>query len=315
MIYYLFAIIIILILIISILFYKYSRALDRNGSLKEINQKIQERQNIYYEIENQIKELEIQAKSINNFIDNNKDKLNDYYETEKAIIDTEINLFKQNCHLASEKYFLNLEKAYSKKEQEYDNLIKDLNREKDEAFKKLNSIKATLAAAIDAQLREQKKIDQVAFYSLQLDEKDIYEITALKSIEKYFRDPRPLRMVTWSHYYSKKANELCGRILKKDDTCGIYKITLKDTNKSYIGQAIKVKDRLREHMKYGLGIDTPAKNLLYKDMQEKGLDSFTFELLEECPKEELNQKEKFYIDLYSSYTNGYNSNKGVSKNG
>ena len=35
-------------------------------------------------------------------------------------------------------------------------------------------------------------------------------------------------------------------------------------------------------MKCGCGIDAPASNRLYKDMQDFGLWNFTFELLEKC---------------------------------
>ena len=45
-------------------------------------------------------------------------------------------------------------------------------------------------------------------------------------------------------------------------------------------------------------------------MLEDGLWNFTFELLEECSREELNEKEKFYIELYQSYNFGFNSTNG-----
>ena len=76
---------------------------------------------------------------------------------------------------------------------------------------------------------------------------------------------------------------------------------------------MKLHDRWNEHAKCGLGIDTPAGNKLYKAMQEYGLWNFSWEVLEECPKEKLNEREKYFIDLYDSYNYGYNSNKGVSK--
>ena len=46
---------------------------------------------------------------------------------------------------------------------------------------------------------------------------------------------------------------------------------------------------------------------------EDGLESFSFELLEECSRDELNEKEKYYISLYQSDKYGYNSNSGISK--
>lgn len=61
----------------------------------------------------------------------------------------------------------------------------------------------------------------------------------------------------------------------------------------------------------GIGIDTPQGSKLYKAMQEYGIGCFSFELLESCSPEKLNEKERYFIDLYSSSTLGYNSNKGV----
>lgn len=37
------------------------------------------------------------------------------------------------------------------------------------------------------------------------------------------------------------------------------------------------------------------------------------EVLEECNRTDLNEKEKFYINLYQSDKYGYNSNAGISK--
>ena len=94
------------------------------------------------------------------------------------------------------------------------------------------------------------------------------------------------------------------------DATGIYKITNIKTKECYIGQAIHIKERWAEHAKCGLGIDTPAGNKLYKAIQEFGLWNFSFEVLEICPQNQLNEKEKYYIDLYSSYDYGYNSTRG-----
>lgn len=49
---------------------------------------------------------------------------------------------------------------------------------------------------------------------------------------------------------------------------------------------------------------------LYFAMKKYGVDVFTFEILEECTQEELNQKEVFYIEKYDSYHNGYNLSLG-----
>ena len=48
-------------------------------------------------------------------------------------------------------------------------------------------------------------------------------------------------------------------------------------------------------------------------MQQYGLWNFSFEVLEECPRDQLNEKERYYINLYQSYDFGYNQNKGIMK--
>lgn len=107
---------------------------------------------------------------------------------------------------------------------------------------------------------------------------------------------------------------MAARVLGTGTTVtGVYKITNKLSGMSYIGQAKDVRERWREHLKCGLGIDTPSNNRLYQAMLKDGVDSFTFELLEACPSQELDEKEKFYIALYQTKEYGYNSTAGNKK--
>lgn len=45
-------------------------------------------------------------------------------------------------------------------------------------------------------------------------------------------------------------------------------------------------------------------------MREKGLWNFRFELLEECPKDQLGEREKYYIEFFDSQSYGYNQVSG-----
>ena len=89
-------------------------------------------------------------------------------------------------------------------------------------------------------------------------------------------------------------NQVCANVLggSTAETIGIYKITNQKTDIVYIGQAVDMSTRWKNHAKAGLGIDTPANNKLYKAMIEDGLENFSFELLEQCNRNELNEKEK-----------------------
>ena len=88
---------------------------------------------------------------------------------------------------------------------------------------------------------------------------------------------------------------------------GIYKITNKENGKVYIGQATDINRRLSEHKKKrSITIDDYINVL--------GIDKFTYEIVEECSKEELDEKEKYYINFYDSQKQGYNIQAGGFNN-
>lgn len=87
---------------------------------------------------------------------------------------------------------------------------------------------------------------------------------------------------------------------------GIYKITNQINNKSYIGQSIDIKRRWRDHKSKWVNQDYP----LQKAFKKYGIENFSFEVLEECKIEELNEKEIYYINKFNSYNNGYNATTG-----
>lgn len=87
---------------------------------------------------------------------------------------------------------------------------------------------------------------------------------------------------------------------------GIYKITNSITNKSYIGQSIDIERRIEDHKFRN------SNSLIHLIIQQYGWDNFTYEILEECSQQELNEKEIKWINFYNSFENGYNLNRGGS---
>ena len=97
--------------------------------------------------------------------------------------------------------------------------------------------------------------------------------------------------------------------------CGIYKITNQVNGKVYIGQSVNIFKRWKDHKQKPFQENSEEYNYpLYQAIREEGLENFTFEILEECSPEDLNQKEIGYISLYESYPpdkgKGYNQTKG-----
>lgn len=104
--------------------------------------------------------------------------------------------------------------------------------------------------------------------------------------------------------------KLCNNVIGNTVKTGVYKITNQKTKECYIGQAVDLASRFKDHAKCGLGIDTPPANKLYKSMQEYGIWNFSWEVLEVCPKDQLDEKEKYYIELYQSKEYGFNIQAG-----
>lgn len=209
----------------------------------------------------------------------------------------------------------NLEKRFQERnnvlQQQYYDRLADYEEQLSELSSQVDSLRATKAATIAAFQKEEAIRNQADAYRLNIPENEKADIKILRSIQDSLSKPRILSMLIWQTYYQPVAKKTFSNILPHKDTCGIYKITSLKTGMCYVGQAISMQKRWAEHCKAGLGIDTPVGNKLYAAMLAEGLSGFTFELLEECGKEELDDKERYYIDVYNSVEFGYNSNRGV----
>jgi len=169
-------------------------------------------------------------------------------------------------------------------------------------------------AAINEEILRQKKLEeQQDFFRIQLNPDDSNDIELLRSITPRLRHPEAINKVIWTGYYQKPLAELRKRILTNGDVSGVYKITRLKTNEIYIGQTTSVDKRWQEHVKSALGVGTLASSQLHRVMRSDGPENFTFELLEEVPKDKLRERESYYIDFYDSKTYGLNSVTGDKK--
>lgn len=103
-----------------------------------------------------------------------------------------------------------------------------------------------------------------------------------------------------------------GRIITGDKMIGIYKITNKINNKIYIGQSIDIKRRWRAYKNPYK--DRKHNSLILDAIEKYGIDNFLFEVIEECEKEQLNEKERYWIQFYDSNHIGYNLTAGGDNN-
>ena len=277
--------------------------IEQNNKIKQqINQK-----------EKELSTLKKQAETCQLFINNSKKNLDIIHEECNRI-----NQEKQQKQKELNDYYENLKQEIDKtykqyqatKEEEFNKNIEQLEKSRQLVEDQLTQIQAVYEAATAARLREQEQQDKKLFYQLQISKNQISDIKKLEEWKDQLYDPTIVSKIIWSSYVIKPASDLCNRVLGSSVVCGIYKITNLITKEVYIGQSVNISDRFKQHIKCGLGIDASATNKLYNNMQEYGVWNFTFELLQKCSRDKLNEKERFWINMYQSNKVGMNITKG-----
>lgn len=85
----------------------------------------------------------------------------------------------------------------------------------------------------------------------------------------------------------------------------IYKSTCLITGKSYIGQTKRtLEQRRKQHER------SKDDYIFHRALKKYGIQNFRWDVLENCPNQLLNEKEKFWIKQYNTYKEGYNLTKG-----
>lgn len=232
-------------------------------------------------------------------------------------------LLHKNLELANEKFAQatkDMEIQYAKAEDEYQqeylntlsecsvSLLVELSSKQDDLQKlnmQIENMRARIASAVAEAKREQEKKDNINFYRLILSEQDLKEIAILREATTLLRNSEPINKVIWKVYYEKPYTDLIGRVVGSNIHCGIYKITNLENEMCYVGQAVNIADRWKQHIKRGIGAEPVTRNKLYPAMIEYGVENFTFEILEECDRDKLNDLEDYWQDFYKAKEFGY----------
>jgi group I intron endonuclease len=83
---------------------------------------------------------------------------------------------------------------------------------------------------------------------------------------------------------------------------GIYKIT-NPNNKVYIGQSVDIKKRFKQYSSLS---QTKLQKRLHYSFKKYEIKNHTFEVIEECSIELLNERERYWQDYYNVLENGLN---------
>lgn len=312
---------IILLISFGVLFSAYHIKTQRIEQINRVNTQIACQQNALKQTQNELLSLQNQKKQVLTEITQNKNNLDSLYKEQDRLngelkqkeknITSYYKILKDQAQQGFNYYELGLDKYYQEKEKEFNSKINRINIETRQAQEKLDQIKNIIKAATAARLREQEKENEWAFYRIQLSDQQATDISNLQLWKNKLYDPSIVAKIIWSSYIMKPTTDMCNRVLGTNKpVCGIYKITNKTTGKVYIGQSVDIASRWKQHVKCGLGIDTPSTNKLYNNMQNTGVWLFTFEVLQTCSRDRLNEKERYWIDMYESNKVGMNVTKG-----
>lgn len=281
----------------------------QNVALLEEQQRISEKLESLKIAENeydaQLKDKETQLQHLVEIINNKKEIQNTQLELLQEQMSAAADRLGKEFQESRDQYekeFLQAQQetinGYKEQIQVWNNLL-GVTKSELEKYRKL------VECAVLENKRAEEKKEKENFYRLNLAVEDLEEISKLREVSKYLRDKEPLNKVIWKVYYENPYTDLVGRVLGKQVHTGIYKITNLTNGMCYVGQAVNVADRWKQHIKRGMGAEAPTRNKLYPAMLAIGVENFSFELIEDCTKEELNEKEQYWQDFFKAKEFGY----------
>jgi hypothetical protein len=239
--------------------------------------------------------------------------LEEYIAEKRQLIDQQIESefelsrekLKQNIAEITRLENERLEESLQKNREDFEAKSLELKSEIDIYIADLNQIRCKRAAAIEDAKRQEEMKTQSEFYRLQISTEDLDDICELKQVEKKLSKKEVLNKLIYKVYFEKSYTDLIGRVVGKETKTGIYKITNTLNQKVYIGQAVNIAERWKQHIKRALGAEPLTQNKLYPAMQKDGVWNFTFEIVEVCDKSKLNEREQYWQKFFGAKEYGY----------
>ena len=220
----------------------------------------------------------------------------------KTLLAAKQELYRRECDDIEKEILAEWEEMYDRHTINCQNLEKQEIEIKSAVRNKQVDYENLIAPMKLLEQEQQKKY----FWCIQIPEQgreDIHYL--LTQVAPQVRNKDILPKLVWSEYLQKLTQELMKRA-EIEDKPGIYKITNVTTGKCYVGKSTKVKQRLIDHIKGSVGISTIADQKIHHAMLDEGLWDWTFECICYCDKDQLSEKEKYYIDFFKAKDWGYN---------
>ena len=165
--------------------------------------------------------------------------------------------------------------------------------------------------AINTEILRQRALDeQQDFYRICITDNDLEDISIIQSLRSKLHKTAFLDKITYDVFVDKYVKEMAKRVLNGTNPSGIYKVTNIQTKEIYIGKSTTVATRWQNHCKSAFGLEGVADSQFQRALKKYGIQNFTWELLEEVPKDKLTERERYYIEFYDSKHYGLNERNG-----
>ena len=291
-----------------------------------VDKYIQEnKEKLEFEIRHDLKGLEAQRDQVNAEIVGKQialqeisSKVEIYEEQLRAMAVTNAKRYEETLmNMAKDKVEAEQEKMQKAAQESFEKTMADMGVQAEAAraqietlTKEIAEYSAKQAAINEAILRQRALEEQQDFYRVCLGPEAANDVEILNSARRNLKKPEIIDKIIYDNYIGKPVLEMVKRVLQNTTCSGIYKITCIKTGEIYIGKSTDVKSRWQQHCKSAFNCGTIAHSLLHTKMKQYGIENFTFELVEQVPKEQLSEREKFYINFYQTKETGLNERNG-----
>ena len=195
-----------------------------------------------------------------------------------------------------------LNAEYKQFESDQEEIKRKTQIEIEEIINLLDDYRSQREAVNLAILREKELKEKENFYKIVIPENDQEDIEVLKTIGPRLRNREALNKLIYDVFVKRPLSELIKRVTNGKEISGIYKITYIKTGEAYIGKTTNISTRWQNHIKTACGLEGAARTTFHNRLEQDGIWNYTFEILEEVPKDKLSEREKFYIELYGTDT-------------
>ena len=274
------------------------------SNLEELKEKANSKEAEVYRLDRSIKEKTEFNSSLQKIREEELDKLIEK-EKEKRLLQLEHDV-EEWAESAQDCANFQFEETMSNYQAELDKKYRELN----DLYAEVNEYRDKRRAINEEIMRSRAINEQQDFYRVQLDNDSKNDMELINSIRPRLKKFATLNKLIYDNYISKPAKEMVKRVLSGKDPSGIYKVTNIETKEVYIGKSTTIASRWINHIKSAEGLDGVADSQFQRALRDYGVENFTWELLEEVPKEKLTEREKYWIQFFDTVHYGYNMKVG-----